>query len=137
MIFQALAWIGAVVACMCGFAWAWMIVVVFMPVTLALNGSRSGQTISRKFLLYPIGAYFVTFLISAIGMLYFHLRFMDAAPTFYILGMHPSEFFLYFFYWIGGVLTVTVGLALRRNEWCSEERWNKFLETIKGEGETA
>lgn len=131
IIFEALAWIGTCVAAMAGFAWAWIFVVGFMVLGMVLNGVRSNGVVSKKLLLYPIIPWFVTYIISMIGSVYYHLHFLDNAPTFYIMGQHPSHFFMLIFYWICGILTVSVGFAVNRYEWCSNESWENFQELIK------
>lgn len=135
MIFEVVGWVGAVVAAMCDFAWAWMIVVVLMPMTLILNGSRHDGVFSKKLLGIPFIGYCLCQLIAMIGEIAFHLRFMEAAPTFTILGMHPSEFFLYFFYWIGSFICLGVGLGVKANDWCPQEDWDEFMAVIEKEKE--
>ena len=134
MIFQVIGWVGSVVAAMCGFSWAWMFVVVIMAMTLILNGSRHNGFFSKKLLLIPFIGYCACQLIAMAGEIYFHLRFMDVAPSFTILGMHPSEFFLYFFYWIGSFLCLGIGLGVKANDWCPQEDWDEFLAIIEKEG---
>lgn len=134
-VFQAIAWIGTVASCMLGFAWWWMFVVGLMVLAMILNGARRQGYISKKLLLYPIIPWFATYMISMAGMLYYHLHYLDSPPDFYILGQHPSAFYMHIFYWIFGILTISVGLAVNRFEWCSEQDWDTFTAQIKEEKE--
>ena len=134
MIFNCVAWVGCIFAAAFDFSWVWFFVVMFMPMTLILNGSKHGDRFPKGMLFIPFLGYCITFAIAMIGEVFFHLRFMDIAPTFTILGMHPSEFFLYFFYWIGGMLTIGVGTAWKAKVWCPDEQWNEFVAVIEKEG---
>lgn len=134
MIFEVVGWVGAVVAAMCDFSWAWCFVVIMMPFTLILNGSQHNGVFSKKLLGIPFAGYVLCQVIAMAGEVYFHLRFMNQVPAFTILGMHPSEFFLYFFYWIGSMATMGVGLAVKSNDWIPEGDWNKFMAVVEKEG---
>ena len=136
-IFQAIGWIGAVASCMLDFAWAWMFVVGFMAFTLCLNGCRSNGRVNKKLLIYPLTAWLVIYLISVAGMVYYHLHFGESAPTFYILGQHPSGFFMHIVYWIGGILTISLGLVITSDSWCSDKQWDDYVKLIGKESETA
>ena len=134
MIFNCLAWVGCIIAAAFNFAWAWFFVVMFMPIMLILNGSRHNGVFPKKMIGIPFLGYCITFIIAMIGEVYFHVHFMDQAPTFTILGMHPSEFFLYFFYWIGGMLTIGVGTAVKAKVWCPDDEWDEFMALVEKEG---
>lgn len=136
-VFEAVAWIGTCIACMIGWAWGWIFVVGFMVLGHILVGVRSNEVISKKFLTYPVLAWFVLYNVSMIGSVYYHLHFLDNAPTFYIMGQHPSHFFMLMLYWIGGILTISVGFVLRSKEWCSDESWNNFLTLVEKTKEAA
>lgn len=133
MVFEALAWIGTCIACMCGLAWEWIFVVGFMVLGHILNGVHHNGVINKKLLAYPIIPWFILYMVSMIGSVYYHLHFLDEIPTFYIMGQHPSHFFMLMFYWIGGILTISVGFVVNKEAWCSMESWNDFKKLIEKE----
>jgi hypothetical protein len=47
-------------------------------------------------------------------------------PDFTILGFHPSFSWTVILYWIGGVLTLTLGFVALKDEWLSEKDWEEF-----------
>jgi hypothetical protein len=94
-------------------------------------GLRQDDRINRKFILYPFASWLILYIIAFVGMRHYAVLFADSYPTFSIMGMHPSFFFMVGPYWLGGVLTVMVGLYALRKEWLSSERWEAYLEKIK------
>lgn len=131
VIFEALGWVGACLSAMLNFAWAWFFVVGFMVLGMILNGVRSNEVVSKKLLFYPIIPWFLSYMVSMLGAIYYHLHFLDKPPTFYIMGQHPSHFFMLIFYWIGGILTISAGFAINRYEWCSEKSWEDYKKVIE------
>lgn len=133
MIFEAIAWIGTCIACMIGWAWGWIFVVGLMVLGHILNGVHDNGVIDKKLLIYPIIPWFITYMIGMAGSVYYHLKFLDEIPSFYILGQHPSHFYMLIFYWICGILTICVGFIKNKEAWCSTERWENFKESIEKE----
>lgn len=56
--------------------------------------------------------------------------FTGTMPSFTILGFHPSFAWTVITYWIGGVLTLTLGFVLYKDLWLSDEDWNNFIKKI-------
>jgi hypothetical protein len=52
--------------------------------------------------------------------------FAGVMPDFTILGFHPSFSWTVILYWIGGVLTLTLGFVALKDEWLSEKDWEEF-----------
>ncbi len=101
------------------------IVSLHFLIGLAHNGN-----INKKLFVYPFLSWLTTFLIGIAGMQHFAFLYGDSVPSFLILGIHPSYFFELAFYWIGGILTISLGIYKRRDLWLSEEDWKCFLDTV-------
>lgn len=100
------------------------------PVIIAghfLVGLAHKGKIKKKLLFYPFLAWLIVFVIGIIGMQYFTFLYGDEVPAFLILGLHPSYFFELACYWIGGLLTISLGIYKYRDEWLSEDEWDEFL----------
>jgi hypothetical protein len=98
-----------------------------------LLGAAKGGVISRKLLVYPFGVWAVLWILSFIFSKYYSDLFAGVMPSFTIVGFHPSFAFTVFFYWIGGMLTLSLGFVLRRDEWLSEEDWKTFMNRVHRE----
>jgi hypothetical protein len=99
--------------------------VVLMFLHLIL-GAAKGGVISKKLLIYPFGVWAVLWISSFILSKYFSDLFAGVMPGFTMLGFHPSFAFTVFFYWIGGMLTLSLGFVLNKDEWLSEKDWKDF-----------
>ena len=53
-------------------------------------------------------------------------------PAFTVLGCHPSFAPTIFLYWIGGQLTLNLGLYLLQDEWLSQKDCDAFCDKVKG-----
>ncbi|MDR1874731.1 MAG: hypothetical protein LBQ90_06955 [Synergistaceae bacterium] len=107
--------------------------VVLMLLYMLLGAAKNG-VVPKKLLVYPLGAWAILWIASFILSKYFSDLFAGVIPGFTIGGFHPSFAFTVFFYWIGGILTLTVGFVLRKDEWLSEKDWKDFLNRVRQEG---
>jgi hypothetical protein len=119
-----LGWQNDFVAAMC-----LGVVLMFLHMLL---GAAKGGVISKKLLFYPFGVWAVLWIASFTLSKHFSDLFAGVMPSFTILGFHPSFAFTVFFYWIGGMLTLSLGFVLYRDEWLSEKDWKDFLNRIHG-----
>jgi hypothetical protein len=106
--------------------------VVLMFLHLILGAAKGGK-ISKKLFFYPLGIWGILWIASFILSKYYSDLFAGAVPSFTILGFHPSFAFTVLFYWIGGMLTLSLGFVLRKDEWLSEKDWKDFLNRVHGE----
>jgi hypothetical protein len=106
--------------------------VVLMLLHLVL-GAAKGGVISKKLLVYPFGVWAVLWIASFICSKYYSDLFTGAIPSFTIFGFHPSFAFTVFFYWIGGMLTLSLGFVLHKDEWLSEKEWKDFITRVHKE----
>lgn len=110
--------------------------VVLMFLHMFLGVAKKGR-VSTKFLIYPLLFWAVLWALSFILSKHFSDVFAGQMPTFTILGFHPSFAWTVLTYWIGGMLTLTVGFALFKDEWLSDEDWDEFLEKVHSDKEAA
>lgn len=99
--------------------------VPLMLLHMMLGSSKKG-TVSKKFLCYPLLIWAVLWVVSFILSGYWGDMFNGVFPSFTVLGLHPSFAPTVFLYWIGGQLTLNLGLYLFQDEWLSETDWDEF-----------
>lgn len=127
----AILWIACVVLGTTGhFVIGMVLGVLLMLLHMMLGAAKSG-VVSKKFFIYPLLIWAILWTVSFILSGYYGNLFADTAPTFSFLGLHPSFAPTVFLYWIGGQLTLNLGLYLCRDEWLSEEEWQAFCEKAK------
>ena len=91
-------------------------------------GSARGGVISAKFFVYPILIWSVLDIVAFILCGYFADKFAGVLPAFTILGLDPSFAPVMLLYWIGGILSLSLGFYLCRDQWLSEKDWTEFCE---------
>ena len=85
---------------------------------------------SRRFLVYPLLSWIACWA-AAFWLARYHADlFAGRAPDFTILGLHPSFAWTVLGYWIGGVLTLTVGFVVLRDDWLTEQEWAEFKRKV-------
>lgn len=104
--------------------------VVLMFLHIVLGASVNGK-ISKKFLFYPVGIWAVLWVISFYLSDHYAEVYAGVIPDFTILGFHPSFAWTVLTYWIGGVLTLTLGFVLYKDEWLSDKAWDDFISKVK------
>ncbi|GHS86034.1 hypothetical protein AGMMS49957_03390 [Synergistales bacterium] len=106
--------------------------VVLMFLHMILGAAKNG-VISKKLLVYPFGLWALLWIVSFICSKYYSDLFAGVMPSFTILGFHPSFAFTIWFYWIGGMLTLSLGFHLYKDEWLSEKDWKDFVSQVQKE----
>lgn len=106
--------------------------VILMLLYMVLGVSRKGE-VSKKLLLYPLLTWAVLWIISFYLADVYSLKFAGVLPDFTILGMHPSFAPVVFLYWIGGMLTLTLGFIFLQDEWMTSADWDEFLEKVEAQ----
>ncbi|MPN00061.1 hypothetical protein SDC9_147255 [bioreactor metagenome] len=102
-----------------------------MMLLYMIAGAGLRGRLDKTFLLYPILTWFVLWVVSFGLVGYYSSMFRGSAPSFTILGFHPS-FAWVFIAWVGSVLTLAVGFYVNRDKWLSQKDWEAYQETIKG-----
>jgi len=119
---------------LCGWFGKWYVglflSVLLMLLHMMLGAAQKG-ILSKKLLMYPLltwalvwgGGFYMAKLNSD--------AFMNIPPSYTILGFHPSFAWIILCYWIGGVLTLTLGLVKYKDLWLSDTDWDDFIKTVK------
>lgn len=118
----------------CGWYGQWfvgLILGVVLMLSHMMMGAAQNGKISMKLLMYPLGSWFVLWAGGFFIAKYYSDLFLNKAPDFTILGFHPSFAMIILAYWIGGVLTLTLGLIKHSDQWLSDESWDAFLAKMK------
>lgn len=102
---------------------------VMMLLYLIAGAKRHGK-LEKSFMLYPILTWFVLWMVSFRLVGYYSTLFRNNAPTFTIMGFHPSFAWL-FIAWVGSVLTLSVGFYYNRDKWLSQKDWETYQAKIK------
>ncbi len=130
-ILIAILWIACIVTGTTGhFVVGMCLGVVLMFLHMMLGVAKNG-IVSKRFLIYPMLCWAVLWLVSFILSGYYGDLFAGVEPTFTFLGFHPSFAPTIFLYWIGGQLTLNLGLQLRQDEWLSEKDWEDFCQKVR------
>jgi hypothetical protein len=131
IVLIAILWLACIITGTTGhFVIGMCLGVVLMFLHLLLGTSKKG-IISKKFLAYPLIIWAALWIVSFILSGYYATLFKGAMPTFTVLGFHPSFAPTVFLYWIGGQLTLNLGLYLFQDEWLSQKDWDDFCNEIK------
>ncbi len=130
IVLIAILWIACIVTGTMGhFVIGLCLGVPLMLLHMMLGVAKNG-VVSKKFLLYPLAIWAVLWLVSFILSGYYGDLFAGVAPSFTILGFHPSFAPTIFLYWIGGQLTLNLGFYLLQDEWLSEKDWEAFCTKV-------
>lgn len=131
IIFSTILW---VVITLCGWSGHWFVglisSVVLMLVYMMLGACKEGE-LNKKLFVYPLLSWAVLWSIGFYFSKYYADVFAGKMPDFTILGFHPSFAFTILTYWIGGVLTLTLGFYFLADYWLSDEDWNNFKKKIE------
>ena len=118
---------------LCGWTGNWFIglisSVILMLLYMVLGASRKG-VLSKKLLIYPILSWTTIWILGFILANHYANIFKGMMPDFTILGFHPSFAFIIFAYWVGGVLTLSLGFYLFSDHWLTDDDWTEFKNKI-------
>ena len=132
IVLIAILWIACIITGTTGhFVLGMCLGVALMFLHMILGVAKQGK-VSKQFLLYPLLIWAALWLVSFIMSGYFGDRFAGGMPAFTVLGFHPSFAPTIFLYWIGGQLTLNLGLYLLQDEWLSQKDWDAFCDKVKG-----
>ncbi len=118
---------------LCGWWGQWFLGLILGCLLMLVHmmmGSAQNGILHKKLFLYPLLSWFVLWVAGFIMTEVYANQFAGVAPSFTILGFHPSFAFIILFYWIGGVLTLTLGLVRYAHHWLSTDQWDHFKQRI-------
>lgn len=130
-ILIAVLWLVCIVLGTNGQFVAGMVVSVPLMLLHFMLGVAKKGIVSKKFLVYPLGIWAVIYIIGFILCGHYADVFAGMMPSFTVFGIHPSFAPVIFIYWIGGLLTLSLGYYLFQDEWLSKEDWDEFCEKAK------
>lgn len=104
--------------------------VVLMLLYMMLGAAQNGK-LNKKLFLYPLLSWAVLWIAGFYFSKYYADVFAGRMPDFTVLGFHPSFAFTILTYWIGGVLTLTVGFYIFSDYWLSDKGWDNFKKKIE------
>lgn len=113
----------------CGWTGRWfegLIMSVLLMLLHMMMGAAQNGKLDKKLLMYPLLTWFVVWILGFVFAKNYSDLFLNVAPTFKILGFHPSFAAIILAYWIGGVLTLTLGLVKFSGLWLSDANWDAF-----------
>ena len=131
ILVSTLLWVGVMLSGWYGKWHTGMFLGLLIMFIYMMMGSAKNGVVSRKLLWYPLVSWLLLWSAGFYFTQKYATQFHSGIADFTILGFHPSFAFIVFFYWIGGVLTLTVGLNLFKNEWLSEIEWDVFKAKVK------
>lgn len=103
---------------------------VLMFLHMLLGVARNGVA-DKKFVIYPLLIWLVIWAASFHLSYSYGVAFKGVMPSFTIMGFHPSFAWTVLTYWIGGVLTLSIGYYVYKDSWLSEKDWDNFLAKIE------
>lgn len=131
IILSAILWIAIT---LCGWSGKWfaglIASVVLMLIYMMLGASKNGK-LNKKLFVYPLLSWGVLWSIGFYFSKYYAEIYDGKMPDFTILGFHPSFVFTIFTYWLGGVLTLTLGFYFLADYWLSDDEWDNFKKKIE------
>lgn len=92
---------------------------------MVLGSSKKGK-FDKRILTYPMMPWVILWGISFYLSYYYGSIFAGKIPNFTILGFHPSFAWTILTYWIGGVITLTIGFIVNKDKWLSDIEWQEF-----------
>lgn len=123
-------WVAVTV---CGWTGKWfeglILGVLLMFLHMAIGSAQNGK-LHMSLLIYPLLPWAIVWIGGFIFAKYYSDLFLNMAPSFKILGFHPSFAWIILAYWVGGVLTLTLGLIKNEQAWLSDENWDAFKAKI-------
>lgn len=131
MLIGALLWLVTMLLTAVGYWFSAMLVGAFVFLPYFIAGVAHNRKISAKIIVYPAILCVVIRLIGYIGAEYYSESFMGKAPDFLVTGFHPSFGFIFWCFWIGGLLTITLGFGIMYREYLPAGAWDEFLEKLE------
>jgi len=108
---------------------ALLLSVVLMAAHLVLGAAHDGR-IRLDLLFHPILTWAALWLASFWLAEVFARADAGSAPPFTLLGLSPSFACIVLGYWVGGVVTLTLGFFARRRLWMTDEQWVEFSREV-------
>ncbi len=126
----AVLWFVCIITGTLGYYVVGMCTGVVLMFLHAILGVAKNGVVSKKFLRYPLLVWAALWLASFLLSSHYGTLFGNDMPAFTVFGFHPSFAPTIFLYWIGGMLTLNLGLYLMQDEWLSQKDWEDFCNKV-------
>ena len=131
LVLISIFWLACIILGTTGkFVLGMVVAVPLIGLHFLLGVAKKG-IVSKKFLLYPILIWTALYIVAFILCGVYADKFAGMMPAFTVLGLHPSFAPVLLLYWIGGLLTLSLGFYLLQDEWLSQEDWEEFCQKAK------
>lgn len=127
MVLSAVLWLIITIMGWTGLWFPAMFLGLALMFIYMLLGSAKEGEVKIEFLKYPIIPFIVLWTIS-FSLSYYWGKVK--IPTFTVAGLDPSFAVTFFLYFIGGIITLTIGLKTKSDYWLSDQDWDDFLQKI-------
>lgn len=129
-ILIAILWIAVIVLGTIGHFVIGMVLSVPLIGLHMILGFAKNDYITPRALVYPFTIWTAVHITAFILCGYFADKYAGVQPP-ALLGFHPSFAPVVLLFWLGGILTVSVGYYLRRDDWLDETTWENFKKEAK------
>ncbi|SMC48929.1 hypothetical protein [Papillibacter cinnamivorans] len=130
VVVTGILWVAVTLMAWYGYWYQGIFVSLVMMLLYLITGARLNGKLDKSFMVYPILSWFVLWVVSFGLVGYYSSMFRGSAPTFTLLGFHPS-FAWVFIAWVGSVLTLSLGFYINRDKWLSRKDWEEYQAKIK------
>jgi hypothetical protein len=137
VVASGVLWLLMVALAGAGHWLAGLYVLLLLLLVYGVLGSSHKGRFDLRLVAFPTAVWLLCWA-AAFGLgEYFARAFDGQAPTFTILGFHPSFFAIIALFWIIPTLLMGFGFEAVRDRWLSQERWDEFLRRAHATDEDA
>lgn len=132
MVSSAILWLAVLALGVAGYWYVGLLLSTFLLHPWFIIGASHRQQLSVKILVYPLAIWTV----FRLGAVVLAERYSGAAASqainSLITGFEPGFAAVYWLYWIGGFITVTLAYGIFfRSEFLPEGEWDRFLDEVE------
>lgn len=133
VVASGVLWLLMVALAAAGHWLAGLYALLFLLLVYGLLGTSHKGRFDLRLVVFPTLVWLLCWA-AAFGLgEYFARAFEGQAPTFTVLGFHPSFFAIIALFWIVPTLLMGFGFEAVRDRWLSQERWDDFVRRIHEE----
>jgi hypothetical protein len=130
IVVSGLLWLVMVALAGAGHWLAGLYVLLVLLLVYGVLGTSHKGRFDLRLLAFPTGLWLLCWA-AAFGLgEYFARAFGDGAPSFTVLGFHPSFAAIIALFWVLPTLLMGFGFEAVRDRWLSQERWDEFVRRI-------
>ncbi|MEJ2384649.1 MAG: hypothetical protein P8Y54_09645 [Xanthomonadales bacterium] len=130
VIASGLLWLIMVALAGTGHWLAGLYVLLLLLLVYGILGTSHKGRFDVRLVVFPTGIWLLCWAAAFTLGEYFARAFDGAAPTFTILGFHPSFAAIIALFWVLPTLLMGFGFEAVKDRWLSQERWDEFVRTL-------